>query len=423
MSTDLEAARQQFLAGVAHFEAGRLAPARQAFEQALQHAPGRPSVLRNLGITCWRLGEWSAAVPPLQQAVAAEPGDAETWAALGRCQQELGRWADAAAALQQAAQAAQAAQQTPEPDPRCAGWWLASAQARAQAGDLPAALPALDAALALNPSDATAWSVRGSVLRELQRLPEAATSFERAMAFGADAELHRYYLAAVRGQAAPEAAPRAYMEALFDSYAGDFQHHLLHGLRYQAHETLVQPLLQAGRRWGAVLDLGCGTGLCGLLLRGQAQAVDGVDLSASMVAAAQGCGAYRQVTHADLGTHLATLLAQDAHYELILAADVFIYVGALDAVFAPLRQLLAPLGCFAFSVEEGADTAASAGLTLQPSLRYAHSEAYVRNCAARHGFAVHRLHRAPLRQDQQRPVPGLYVELVVPTLGAASPAR
>ena len=37
--------------------------------------------------------------------------------------------------------------------------------------------------------------------------------------------------------------------------------------------------------------------------------------------------------------------------KLVIAADVFIYVGALEAVFASVRQRLAPCGCFAFSVE------------------------------------------------------------------------
>ncbi|MFT5934867.1 MAG: putative TPR repeat methyltransferase, partial [Hydrogenophaga sp.] len=64
----------------------------------------------------------------------------------------------------------------------------------------------------------------------------------------------------------PPHPPRAYVESLFDDYAPDFQHHLLQNLKYQAHSTLLAPLLAEGRRWSLALDLGCGRGLCGRLL-------------------------------------------------------------------------------------------------------------------------------------------------------------
>ena len=56
----------------------------------------------------------------------------------------------------------------------------------------------------------------------------------------------------------------------------------------------------------------------------------------------------------------------------MLAADVFIYVGELEPVFARLERAMGE-GVFCFSVEslEGD----GAGVRLLPSLRYAHSAA------------------------------------------------
>ncbi len=361
MTDPVEQARALFLEGNAHVEGGRLDPARACFEAARALAPGRPSVLANLGVTLSRLGRWREAALHLEASLALDPAHADAWLALGRCRGRLD--ADAAALL------------------------------------------AFERALALDDTLAEAWSARGDLLRDAQRFDEAATCFERALALGADATLHHFYLASVRGGAAPPPPPRAYVETLFDQYAGDFESHLVQDLRYQAHETLLRPLMEQGRRFGLVLDLGCGTGLCGRLIRPQAQVVDGVDLSRSMVQQARAGGAYRRVEKADM---LPILKDAQEPEDQVLAADVFIYVGALDPVFAAVRRRLSSDGCFAFSVElERGD----AELRLLPSLRYAHSVAYIRRLAAEHGFRLHTLWEAPLRQDQGTPVDGLYIHL------------
>ncbi len=395
MNTELEQARQHFLQGVQAFEAGRLEQARQSFEAALALAPGRASVLLNLGITLFRLKQWNEALPLLQRAAAADPGQADVWSFLGLTHEAIGQWQ---AALDPLARALKLA-------PEHAGLWLAYGRCHARIGSVESALTAFDRAVTLGPGLAEAWSARGGLLRELNRLQEASRCFEKALSLGADPDLHGYYLAAVRGAQTPAAPPRRYVEGLFDEYASDFQEHLVEQLRYQAHESLVRPLIRAARRYPTVLDLGCGSGLCGPLIRPLADAIDGVDLSAGMLRQARRLGVYRDLFHADLAEFLAgTALRPD----LVLAADVFIYVGDLSSVFRSVRRILAPSGCFAFTVEtspEGQD------VRLLPSLRYAHSESYVRRLARTHGFTVSELFAAPLRDDQRQPVQGLYVFL------------
>jgi predicted TPR repeat methyltransferase len=362
MNDSVAQARQHFLDGVVHFEASRLADAERSFEAALALAPGRPSVLANLGAARVRLGKYEEALSVLQQATAAEPANADAWGHLGTAYAGTGRMEDA--------------------------------------------LTAFDRALQINPDLTEGWSRLGGVMRELGQLDEAAGCFERAIALGADDALHRYYLASVRGASTPPAPPREYVQALFDTYADDFQSHLTGALRYQAHEVLVGnlPAPPAGR-WRSVLDLGCGTGLCGPLIQPLADRVDGLDVSQRMLDQSRATGVYTDLVQADISEWLATVQRQD---DLVLAADVFIYVGALEPVFAGVARVLAPGGVFAFSVEVLPDPE---DMRLMPSLRYAHSEAYVRRLAQTHGMQVRRTVRAPIREDQRRPIEGLYVYL------------
>ncbi|WP_439519561.1 tetratricopeptide repeat protein [Hydrogenophaga sp.] len=389
-------AKIHFFRGNTHFEAGRLEEARASYLQALSLVPGRPSVLANLGVTECRLGLWAESIEHLKQATEADPAHRDAWVALGLSHEALGQWGLAEHALQRGMRLGAATAQL----------WLTLALCQLHLEQPADALQSLDEALALDATLADAWSQRGSLLRDAGRHAEAALCFEQALTHGADEALHRFYLASVRGgDATPPQPPRAYVETLFNEYADDFQTHLVEQLRYQAHQTLLAPLREGGQRYPLVLDLGCGTGLCGQLIREQAGAVDGVDLAQAMVQQAQATGAYRRVVHGDLLGFLRDGLEPA---DLVIAADVFIYVGALDDAFAAVRQRLRNGGCFAFSVELAST---QADLQLLPSLRYAHSSAYIERLAHAHGFRVQKTWQAPLREDQRKPVMGLYVLL------------
>ena len=388
-------ARQHFVEGIEHFEAGRLAPAQKSFETALSLAPGRPSVLLNLGVTHFRQGHFAEAIPLLQQAGMAEPHQTDAWASLGLAHEALGQWQAAVDALSRALAL----------DPQLAHLYLARGRCRLRLDAVAPALQDFDRAVAIAPTLAEAWSTRGGLLRELHRLDDAAVCFEKAIEHGADPELHAYYLASVRGTGAPATPPRQYAEMLFDEYATEFQSHLVGQLQYQAHESLLRPLIDAGRRYQAVLDLGCGSGLCGSLIQPLAGTLHGVDVSRAMLDQARQLGIYEHLVHADLASFLSDTTRR---VDLVLAADVFIYVGDLSAIFQSVRRILEPNGCFAFTVEQ---PPAEQKLHLLPSLRYAHSESYVRQLARDHGFSVRQIFAAPLRYDQRQPITGQYVYL------------
>ena len=203
----------------------------------------------------------------------------------------------------------------------------------------------------------------------------------------------------------PAAAPRSYVEALFDDYAADFQGHLVDTLGYRGYEVLLRPVIESGERFRYALDLGCGTGLCAPLLRPCTDVIDGIDLSSEMLKQAEKLGIYRELIHADLVEFLA---GTQRRVDLIVAADVLAYVGDLSSIFRSIARILEPDGLFAFTVElatSGEDC------HLRPSLRYAHSENYIRRLAAQCRIDVTNLLTAPIRHEQSAPVQGLYIYL------------
>jgi len=395
MNDPTEQAKSLFVEGNTLFEAGQPEDAAACYQAALTLAPGRPSILANLGVTQYRLGQWAAAVATLTQATKADPEHRDAWVALGLSHEVLSQWSEAAQALQYGIELGATTGQL----------WLSLAMCRLRLQQPDEALYALDQAIASEPTLAEAWSQRGSLMRDTGHHQEAARCYQQALAHGGDDAFNRFYLSSVQGGATPAHPPAMYVESLFDEYANDFQTHLVEQLKYQAHNTLLAPLRASAVRFARVLDLGCGTGLCGRLIQGQADAVDGVDLSSAMVAQAQASGAYRRVVHGDL---LAFLRNSTELVDLVMAADVFIYVGALEPVFAAVRARLQPGACFAFSVELSSN---GSELTLLPSLRYAHAPAYIDRLAELNGFRVRQSWQAPLREDQHQPVMGLYVLL------------
>ncbi|MEO8132623.1 MAG: tetratricopeptide repeat protein [Betaproteobacteria bacterium] len=431
MPDSFEQARSFFLLGVDAFEAGRFAEAEEKFRASLALLPGRASTLANLGATLQKRGQSVAALQVLDQALAADPGNVDALGHRGVALGEAGRYNEALAChdkllaadaehvaawyqrgmmlnvLDRHDEALHAFDQVLRIDPRHGSGWLCRGQTLQSAGREAEALPCYDKAIALEPGLSLAWTHRAILLKDLKRLDEAALAFEAAIAHGGDPELNGYFLSSLRGGAAPAAPPKHFIESLFDDYADNFEEHMVDVLKYRAHRVLAENVAGvAGTAFGSVLDLGCGSGLCGALLAPVAARITGVDVSANMLEKAVARGVYAEVVQRDIVEFLQTT---NERFDLIIAADVFIYVGDLQRVFDGVRQVAEPGAVFCFSVELPDQPQ---GFELRPSLRYAHSEAYVLQLAATHGFEVAKLLCQPIREDQQQPIPGLYVYLI-----------
>jgi predicted TPR repeat methyltransferase len=199
---------------------------------------------------------------------------------------------------------------------------------------------------------------------------------------------------------------------LFDDYADRFDKALVEKLHYTVPKKLATLIAaQAGnQRFAHVIDLGCGTGLFGERIRDKADHLEGFDLSANMLAKAEEKGIYDRLAQADLSLPpescglFAKGKASENRANLVSAADVLMYLGNLDSVFVIASKLIADDGLFAFSVEDGGD---EGDFVLRESLRYAHSERYIRQLCKRFGLDILDIHKTTIRNDGGKPVSGI----------------
>jgi predicted TPR repeat methyltransferase len=153
-----------------------------------------------------------------------------------------------------------------------------------------------------------------------------------------------------------------------------------------------------------VMDLGCGTGLVGPLIRDLCRELAGVDLSPRMIAMARDKGVYDRLIVGDV---VEPLTASPASYDAVIAADVFVYIGNLDAVFGASREALVGGGYFVFSTE----TEQGEGeYLLRESGRYAHTDSYVQYLSGKYGFKMLHSENVVLRKEGGSAIQGtLYV--------------
>ena len=271
-------------------------------------------------------------------------------------------------------------------------------------GDLAGAADLLTQTVELCPGYAAAWFALGH-LRECQgEAASAIIAFEHAKAIDPE-DRHGASLRLTRLGAAQSAMSDGYVRTLFDGYALTFDAALRTGLGYKAPELILEAV-QAARptmQFGAALDLGCGTGLGGAAFRPFCQTLTGVDLSPAMVAQAQGKNIYDRLETGEAVSFLRTAAADTARYDLVLAADVLIYIQDIAELFAQSARVLTADGLIAFSDE----THDGEGVLLRDTLRYAHAPAHVREAIGIAGLHLVSLVPAAVRSEKGAPVRGL----------------
>lgn len=392
--------------GVACLALKREAEARDCFLRSLALDSRQAEVHNNLAIALKELGDFQAAESSYREALAIDPRYAPAQYNLGAMLLYLGRIDEAVAGLQQ----------TLAIKPAFPAARRKLAAALGCQGEVDAAIDMCRSSFAGGGASTDIyWQIANdlTMLGMMQQsLPFLRKSVELDPANAAAAQL----LAAFGGTH-PERLEAGYVRTLFDDQAERFESHLVKGLQYSVPCDLVALVENHAERAGPwdVLDLGCGTGLVGTYIARHARRLVGVDLSPRMLDQARKLNLYHALECAEV--HDMLQASETATYDVIVAADVFIYIGRLEEIASQARRLLRPGGVFAFSVEEASEAlgpAADQGdcpgyrLDLR-TRRYVHEEEYLRTLAARNQMRVTAAQHSRLRLEREQPVIGRLV--------------
>jgi predicted TPR repeat methyltransferase len=414
---------------IARHQHGELDVAEKIYAELLRRAPRRPDVLNFMGMLQFQRGDRERALELLRLASQIAPREAGVWNNLGNVLMAMDRLADADKAFRRSlalAESAEAHTSVARVQRLRQEWRRSEASCRR--------------ALALAPGFGEAWhylslallaqhrteeafeaAVQAELLLPVQsrrretygRALSAAGEHERAVAFyrdwldkEPDNPYARHHLAASLGEL-PARASDSYVENVFDKFAADFDTQLA-ALKYCAPELVAEALrgaLPAPSAQYDIADLGCGTGLCGPLLKPWARSLVGCDLSAAMLARAAPRQVYDELLKAEL---VQFLVERPGAFDVLASADTLIYFGELEPVFAAAQVALRPGGLLVFTLEALIDESPT-GYRLTESGRFAHALAGLRARLAAAGFAVEAVMPVSPRHEGGRPVPGWLV--------------
>ena len=211
-----------------------------------------------------------------------------------------------------------------------------------------------------------------------------------------------HMLAAFRGDA-PERCSERYVEAAFDKFAAQFDS-ILSRLEYAGPRLLREELQRTGFAQHSLkaLDLGCGTGLNGQILKSVSHTLTGVDISRAMLDAAEKTQCYDFLFKSEI---CAFLDESRDRFDLITCMDTLIYFGNLGPVFSKIHARLAPGGQFVFTTEKLAPDSGEK-YELGITGRYRHSEDYVARLLEEAGFEPPFAKNAAIRKESGQPVEG-----------------
>jgi predicted TPR repeat methyltransferase len=401
------------------------AAAADVLRRVAQSDSASPQLHHNLGVALLRAGSYDEAIVTLTAATKAKADYTSAFFHLAVANRGKGDSKAARTALNKAL----------EINPGHAAAWHALATLDAEAGNLDIAAALYRRAIKADARHAAAYRGLADVLARQGRPTESVAAFARAQTAVMDqaaakalprramsvaelekritpddfgAQLHQA-LAGLMNLPPPSQIATDEVASLFDRYADRFDVHLKEKLQYRAPEAIAEAIRpHVPDRALDAMDLGCGTGLCGPLLRPHARILRGVDLSPAMIEKARERNVYDQL---EVGDMVEAIRRLPEPIDLFVAADVLIYVGDLAPTFEAVAARLHPGGLFAYSVEAGDSDRFR---LVHRTRRYTHAKSYLQRLGAIYGFEERVFQSVTLRTDAMQPVQGYLVVLRQP---------
>lgn len=262
-------------------------------------------------------------------------------------------------------------------------------------------------ALQLQPTDLATHLNCGNIYLKRNEIDQAIAHYQKADAIKPNDPEIQHILSALKQQNTENKAPAPYIIHLFNQYAAYYDKHLTEYLKYNVPQKLFDAIqlenpTLSEKEW-QIMDLGCGTGLCGSLFKSFAKKLIGVDLSTNMLTVARQKNIYDELIEEDI----VSCLDRFSSLDLIIAADVLTYIGDLLPLFSGVENALKRGGLFIFTVEKTYEN----NFILQTSIRYAHNKHYLELCANACHLDVLRIDNVVLREQKKEPIEGYLVLL------------
>lgn len=387
--------------GVLTHQRGDSDSAIELIRRAITIDPSLPDRYVNLGNVLAERGELDEAATCYRQAIAnthaTAPALANAWNNLGAVLRNQGRYEAAAAAFEKAIEAA------PEHADAYNNYGnLLAAQGRAKE-----AMACYCKAITIAPGHSQSRTLLGLAYYTLGQLNEAAKHYRAWLEDEPGNPIPQHLLAACSGENVPVRASDAYVETTFDSFAASFDAKLQR-LDYRAPQLVAEAVARAmGTKHSRhTLDAGCGTGLCGPLLKPYSARLTGVDLAGGMLDRARTRGVYDELVKGELTAYLAE---HTTTFDLIVSADTLVYFGSLEALLWAAHDALRPGGILAFTLEAMSSDDSSADYRINPHGRYSHRREYVQRLLMELGYSKTSVEEAVLRKEGGVPVAGIVV--------------
>jgi predicted TPR repeat methyltransferase len=409
---------------------GRLEDARLQYQGVLKRRPDDPDALHYFGVLHHNLGRSGAGVGYIRRSLQIAPANAHAWLNLGNILLEQEQPVEARAAyeratrlaptsanawfnlgvclrkLDHAAAAVTAFDESLRLQPHHAPSHYQRGIARRDAGDFSGAERDFRGGLSLQPDYTEIYESLGMLLYRQDRIVDAAAVYRDWLQHEPANSTAAHMCAAMSGDAVPARGSDAYVRDTFDRFAATFDRNL-QNLGYRAPALVSDALvrLSGGAVLDAILDAGCGTGLCGELLRSHTRRLVGVDLSSGMIDVARGKGRYDELSVGELGAYMQ---GSPACFDAVVSADTLVYFGALEEPACAAHRCLKSGGLLVVTLE-ALPPDDPADFRLQPHGRYAHRIAYVETVLAAAGFGTVTIRAETLRRERGRDVEGVLI--------------
>ncbi len=410
---------------------GELAKAADIYDEVLQVAPDSADALHYKGLIQHQVGDSEAAIELIERALELVPVYPSALNNLGNVLRECGRLEEAEERYRQVL----------EMSPEHIDTLVNMGVVYGDLGNIPEAFEYLQKAIELDPERSSAWHNLGNVYNRCLETDKAKSAFEKAVKFAPnsksykeiakilyksgkkadsiktlqgvldvdpDDEVAKHMIAAFGGSDIPDRASDRFISQTFDGFAANFDESLAR-LEYKAPQLVGDELKRLtadlDHKLG-ILDIGCGTGLCGPIVKPLASRLVGVDLSAGMLQKAKNREVYDTL---HLGELTEFMQKSDATYDAIVCVDTFVYFGKLDDAFVAAESILDAGGYLIFTVERHTSDNSAEDFILQHYGRYSHVDEYLDRALTATGLSVQSMTPVVPRMELGQPVSGTLV--------------